>query len=329
MRTLVTGGAGFIGSHLVDRLLKRGDEVMVLDDLSTGSKENLASHEGNARLTFVHDSILNRPVLEGLVRRADLVLHLAAAVGVKYVIERPLHSLDVNVRGSETLLELAAAQRVKTMVFSTSEIYGKSSKIPFREDDDRLLGPVTCHRWNYSIAKALDEILALAYYRERGLPAIIVRCFNTCGPRQTGQYGMVVPRFVDQALSGAPLTVYGDGSQSRCFGSVFDVVDGVMALLDEPRAVGEIFNLGSDEEVTILSLAYRVKELTQSQSEIRLVPYDEAYEVGFEDMQRRVPDLTKLRSLVGYRPKRNLDEILMSVINETRPRAKGVALTKQ
>lgn len=329
MRTLVTGGAGFIGSHLVDRLLKRGDEVIVLDDLSTGSKENLAPHQGNARLTFIQDSILNRPVLEGLVRRADLVLHLAAAVGVKYVIEKPLHSLDVNVRGSETLLELVAAQRIKTMIFSTSEIYGKSSKVPFREDDDRLLGPITCQRWNYSIAKALDEILALAYYRERGLPAIIVRCFNTCGPRQTGQYGMVVPRFVDQALSGAPLTVYGDGSQSRCFGSVFDVVDGVMALLDEPRAVGEIFNLGSDEEVTILSLAYRVKELTQSQSEIRLVPYDEAYEVGFEDMQRRVPDLTKMSSLVGYRPERNLDEILMSVINETRPRAKGIALTER
>jgi UDP-glucose 4-epimerase len=327
MRTLVTGGAGFIGSHLVDRLLARGDEVVVIDDLSTGSKENLASHEGNPRLTFVHDSILNGPVMEGLVRRSDLVLHLAAAVGVKYVIERPLHSLDVNVRGSETLLELVAAHRIKTVIFSTSEIYGKSAKIPFREDDDRVLGPVTCQRWNYSIAKALDEILALAYYRERGLPAIIVRCFNTCGPRQTGQYGMVVPRFVDQALSGAPLTVYGDGSQSRCFGSVFDVVDGVIALLDEPRAVGEIFNLGSDEEVTILSLAYRVKELTRSRSEIRLVPYDEAYEVGFEDMQRRVPDLAKLSALVGYRPKRKLDEILQSVIDEARGRAKRVALT--
>jgi UDP-glucose 4-epimerase len=327
MRTLVTGGAGFIGSHLVDRLLARGDEVVVIDDLSTGSKENLAAHEGHPRLTFVHDSILNRPVMEALVRRSELVLHLAAAVGVKYVIERPLHSLDVNVRGSETLLELVAAHGIKTMIFSTSEIYGKSARIPFREDDDRVLGPVTCQRWNYSIAKALDEILALAYYRERGLPAIIVRCFNTCGPRQTGQYGMVVPRFVDQALNGAPLTVYGDGSQSRCFGSVFDVVDGVIALLDEPRAVGEIFNLGSDEEVTILSLAYRVKELTRSQSEIRLVPYDEAYEVGFEDMQRRVPDLTKLSALVGYRPKRKLDEILQSVIDEARGRAKRVALT--
>jgi UDP-glucose 4-epimerase len=329
MRTLVTGGAGFIGSHLVDRLLKRGDEVVVIDDLSTGSKDNVAAHEENPRFTFVHDSILNRPVLESLILRSDLVLHLAAAVGVKYVIEKPLHSLDVNVRGSETLLELAAANRVQTMIFSTSEIYGKSMKIPFREDDDRILGPVTCQRWNYSIAKALDEILALAYHRERGLPAVIVRCFNTCGPRQTGQYGMVVPRFVEQALNGAPLTVYGDGSQSRCFGSVFDVADGVMALLEEPRAVGEIFNLGSDEEVTILSLAYRVKELTASRSEIRLVPYDVAYEVGFEDMQRRVPDLSKIGSFVGYRPKRTLDEILQSVIDDVRRRAGGgVALTE-
>jgi UDP-glucose 4-epimerase len=328
MQTLVTGGAGFIGSHLVDRLMERGDHVVVLDDLSTGSRDHLAAHQGKARFTFVHDSILNRPVLDRLVRGADLVLHLAAAVGVKYVIERPLHSLDVNVRGSEMLLELVAAHGTKTMIFSTSEIYGKSTKIPFREDDDRVLGSVVCQRWNYSVAKALDEILALAYHRERGLPVIIVRCFNTCGPRQTGQYGMVVPRFVEQALNGAPITVYGDGTQSRCFGSISDVADAVLVLIQEPRAIGEIFNLGSDEEVTILRLAQRVKELTGSSSEIRLVPYDVAYEAGFEDMQRRVPDLGKIRSLIGYRPKRALDEILQSVIEDVRRRMGSVALSK-
>jgi UDP-glucose 4-epimerase len=225
---------------------------------------------------FHRDTILNPALLEREVARADLVLHLAAAVGVKYVIDHPLHSLHVNVRGTEMLLDLVAEHSVKTMVFSTSEIYGKSTKIPFAEEDDRLLGSVTCHRWNYSVAKALDEILALAYHAEKGLPAIIVRLFNTCGPRQTGQYGMVVPRFVEQALEGRPITVYGDGTQSRCFGSVFDVVDGVTALLDDPRAVGEIFNLGNDEEITIRELAERVKSLTQSTSSVRFVPYDEA-----------------------------------------------------
>jgi UDP-glucose 4-epimerase len=231
-----------------------------------------------------------------------------------------LHSLHVNVRGTETLLEQVAERGVKTVVFSTSEVYGKSTKIPFQEDDDRLLGAVTCHRWNYSVAKALDEILALAYHAEKGLPVIVVRLFNTCGPRQTGQYGMVVPRFVEQALEGRPLTVYGDGRQSRCFGSVHDVVDGVTALLDEPSAVGEIFNVGSDEEVTIRALAERVKSLTESSSPIQFVPYEAAYEVGFEDMQRRVPDLGKIHALVGYRPKRDLTEILRSVIEEMRAR---------
>jgi UDP-glucose 4-epimerase len=320
MRVLVTGGAGFIGSHLVDRMIERGADVVVIDDLSTGRVENLAAHAGNPRLSFHRDTILNTSLLAREVARADLVLHLAAAVGVKYVIDHPLHSLHVNVRGTETLLEQVAERGVKTVVFSTSEIYGKSTKIPFKEDDDRLLGAVTCHRWNYSVAKALDEILALAYHAEKGLPAIVVRLFNTCGPRQTGQYGMVVPRFVEQALEGRPMTVFGDGRQSRCFGSVYDVVDGVSALLDEPSAVGEIFNVGSDEEVTIRELAERVKSLTGSSSPIQLIPYDEAYESGFEDMQRRVPDLGKIRALVGYRPKRDLDEILRSVIEEMRAR---------
>jgi UDP-glucose 4-epimerase len=318
MRVLITGGAGFIGSHLVDHLLAAGHEAVVIDDLSTGRIENLAEHASNPKLVFHRDTILNESLLSREVAKADLVLHLAAAVGVKYVIEHPLHSLHVNVRGTETLLDLVGARGVKTVIFSTSEIYGKSVKIPFHEDDDRLLGAVTCHRWNYSVAKALDEILALAYHAERGLPAIIVRLFNTCGPRQTGQYGMVVPRFVDQALAGRPLSVYGDGTQSRCFGSVFDVVEGVAALLDEPRAVGQIFNLGNDEEVTIRQLAERVISLTESSSKIQYVPYDVAYESGFEDMQRRVPDLSKIGALVGYRPKRNLDEILRSVIEDVR-----------
>lgn len=317
-RVVVTGGAGFVGSHFVDRLLARGDEVVVIDDLSTGRAENLAAHASNPRLVFHRDTILNRALLEREIPRADLVLHLAAAVGVKYVIDRPLHSLLVNVRGAETVLELVAEHRVKTVVFSTSEVYGKSTKIPFREDDDRVLGSVTCARWNYSVAKTLDEILALAYCKERGLPAIVVRLFNTCGPRQTGQYGMVVPRFVEQALRGEPITIYGDGTQSRCFGSVYDVVEGVMALLDEPRAIGEIFNVGNDEEITIRGLAERVKALTESASELRFVPYEVAYETGFEDMQRRVPDLGRIGALVGYAPKRDLDAILRSVIEDVR-----------
>ncbi len=320
MRVLVTGGAGFIGSHLVDRMIDRGDDVVVIDDLSTGRVENLAAHARNSRLVFHQDTILNPALLAREVARADLVMHLAAAVGVKYVIDHPLHSLQVNVRGTENLLDLVAEHGVRTVVFSTSEIYGKSTKVPFKEDDDRLLGAVTCHRWNYSVAKALDEMLALAYHAEKGLPAIVLRLFNTCGPRQTGQYGMVVPRFVEQALEGKPITVYGDGRQSRCFGSVYDVVDGVMALLDEPAAIGEIFNLGNDDELTIMELAQRVKSLTGSSSPIRTIPYEMAYESGFEDMQRRVPDLGKVRALVGYRPRRDVNEILRSVIEELRAR---------
>ena len=318
MRVLVTGGAGFIGSHLVDRLLARGDSAIVLDDLSTGRIENVSQHEGNPFFRAVIDSILNGPVLERLVREADAVLHLAAAVGVRTIMEKPLASLRVNVRGTENVLDCCATRGIPVVVFSSSEIYGKSTAVPFREDADRLLGPTTLQRWSYSTAKAVDEILALAYHREKDLPAVIVRCFNTCGPRQTGRYGMVVPTFVRQALRGEPITVHGDGRQTRCFASVFDVVGAIEALLECESARGEIFNVGADEEVTVLALAERVRELTGSRSEIRFVPYAEAYAEGFEDMQRRIPDLTKIREFVGYVPKRSLDDILKSVIECSR-----------
>ncbi|MBZ0267574.1 GDP-mannose 4,6-dehydratase, partial [bacterium] len=312
MNVLVTGGAGFIGSHLVDRLISDGHTVTVLDDLSTGTTENLAALEGNTKLRTVWDTILATPTVDELMRGADIVFHLAAAVGVKYILEHPLHSMRVNVRGTENLLEAADKHGTRVVLFSTSEIYGKSPQIPFREDADRLLGPTTIHRWSYSTAKAVDEILGLAYHEERGLPVTIVRCFNTCGPRQRGRYGMVIPRFVEQAIQHQPLTVYGDGTQTRCFGSVFDVVDGVTALLDCHEAVGEIFNIGSGEEVSIIQLARRIRELTESRSEIVLVPYAQAYEPGFEDMMRRVPDLRKIHEFVGYEAKRSLDDILRS-----------------
>jgi UDP-glucose 4-epimerase len=318
MRFLLTGGAGFIGSHLADHLLDRGDRVTILDDLSTGRKENLEHREGDSRFRAVYDTVLNADVVRRLVAEADCVLHLAAAVGVKYIIENPLHSMRVNIRGTENVLEAADRRGTKVVLFSSSEIYGKSADTPFREDADRLLGPPTVHRWSYSTAKAVDEVLGLAYRQERNLPVIIVRCFNTCGPRQRGRYGMVMPRFVEQALRGDPITVYGDGTQTRCFASVFDVVEGIVSLLDEDRAVGEIFNIGTNEEYSVLALARRVREITGSDSEIRLIPYAEAYEEGFEDMLRRVPDLGKIRRLIGYRPKRTLDDVLRSVIEYRR-----------
>jgi UDP-glucose 4-epimerase len=318
MNVLVTGGAGFIGSHLVDRLISDGHSVTVLDDLSTGTTENLAGLEGNPAFRPVWDTVLATQTVDELMMDADVVFHLAAAVGVKYILEHPLHSMRVNVRGTENVLEAADKHGTRVVLFSTSEIYGKSPQIPFREDADRLLGPTTVHRWSYSTAKAVDEILGLAYHDERGLPVTIVRCFNTCGPRQRGRYGMVIPRLVEQAIQHKPLTVYGDGTQTRCFGSVFDVVDGVIGLLGCSEAVGEIFNIGSSEEVSIIQLARRVRELTESRSEIVLVPYAQAYEPGFEDMMRRVPDLRKIHEFVGYEAKRSLDDILRSVIESRR-----------
>lgn len=317
-RALITGGAGFIGSHLAEKLLESGFAVHVIDDLSTGSLENIAHLENEKRFGYTIGTILDAGLMENLVRGCDTVFHLAAAVGVEYVMDHPLRSIAINVRGTEIVLEQAERGKKKVILFSTSEIYGKSEAVPFSENDDRILGPTTVTRWSYAVTKAVDEIMGLAYAREKGLPVVIVRCFNTCGPRQTGRYGMVLPRFVKQALQGHPITVYGDGTQTRCFASVYDVVDGVVKLAECDAAVGEICNIGSDVEITIGELARRVKSLTSSSSPVEYVPYDKAYGKGFEDMMRRVPDLSRIRSLIGYEPSMDLDEIVMSVVNYLR-----------
>ncbi len=315
MRALVTGGAGFIGSHLVEKLLEKGYRVHVIDDLSTGSRDNISHLEGNSRFECTIDTILNPGIMEKLVASCDIVFHLAAAVGVEYVIQNQLKSIEINIRGSEILFEQAGKAGKKVVLFSTSEIYGKSDVVPFNEEADSVLGPTTLKRWSYAVTKALDEILALAYHRERDLPVVIVRVFNTCGPRQTGRYGMVMPRFVKQALSGEPITVFGDGEQRRCFASVFDVVDGILKLAECDRAVGEIFNVGNNKETSILKLAGRVKEITGSASPIEFMDYEHAYGEGFEDMRRRVPDLRKIGEFVGYKPLTDLDGIIKSVID--------------
>src|SRR5918912_1737782 len=315
LRVLITGGAGFIGSHLSDAYLERGDEVYVIDDLSTGSIDNIQHLKSHPRFHYTIDSVRNTPVVAELVDQCDVIFHLAAAVGVKLIVESPVRTIETNVRGTEVVLAQANKKKKKVLVASTSEVYGLSAEVPFREDGNLVMGATTKGRWSYACSKAIDEFLALAYWREKKLPTIIVRLFNTVGPRQTGQYGMVIPTFVKQALAGRPITVYGDGQQTRCFGYVGDVVGALMKLMEHPQAVGQVFNIGSNEEVTILELAERVKELTGSESEIVFVPYDEAYEEGFEDMPRRVPDITKVNSLVGFRPEMSLDGILQSVIN--------------
>lgn len=315
MRVLITGGAGFIGSHLADAYLQRGDEVYAIDDLSTGSIDNIQHLKANERFHYTIDSVHNQPVVAELVDQCDVIFHLAAAVGVKLIVESPVRTIETNVRGTEVVLSLANKKKKKVLVASTSEVYGLSEQVPFREDGNLVMGATTKGRWSYACSKAIDEFLALAYWREKKLPTVIVRLFNTVGPRQTGQYGMVIPTFVKQALAGRPLTVYGDGKQTRCFGYVGDIVGALVKLMDHPQAVGQVFNIGSNEEVTILELAARVKELTGSESEITFVPYDEAYEEGFEDMPRRVPDISKVNSLVGFRPEMSLDGILLSVIN--------------
>lgn len=315
MRVLITGGAGFIGSHLADAYLLRGDEVMVIDDLSTGTIENIRHLKDNPRFHYTIDSVHNQPVTAELVDQSDVVFHLAAAVGVKLIVESPVRTIETNVRGTEIILALANKKKKRVVVASTSEVYGLSADVPFREDGNLVMGATTKGRWSYACSKAIDEFLALAYWREKKLPTIIVRLFNTVGPRQTGRYGMVIPTFVKQALAGRPITVYGDGKQTRCFGYVGDVVGALIKLMDHSEAVGQVFNIGSNEEISIVQLAEKVRKLTGSDSEIVFVPYDEAYEEGFEDMPRRVPDITKVNKLVGFRPDMSLDGILESVIN--------------
>ncbi len=315
MRVLITGGAGFIGSHLADAYIARGDEVFVLDDLSTGSIDNIRHLRGNPRFQYTIESVHHGPTVAELVDQCDVVFHLAAAVGVRLIVESPVRTIETNVHGTEVVLAKANKKKKKVLIASTSEVYGLSDQVPFREDGNLVLGPTSRGRWSYACSKAIDEFLALAYWRERKLPTVIVRLFNTVGPRQTGQYGMVVPTVFKQALTGRPITIHGSGEQSRCFAAVGDVVSALVALMEHPTAVGEVFNVGSSEEVTIRALAERVKSLAGSSSEIVAIPYEQAYGEGFEDMPRRVPDIGKVNRLIGYRPTKSLDQILQSVID--------------
>jgi UDP-glucose 4-epimerase len=317
---LVTGGAGFIGSHLVDALVAGGHTVIVLDDLSTGRHDNLRQHAGSTSVEFVLGSILNEALVDDVVRRVDVVLHFAAAVGVNLIVERPLESLATNIRGSEIVLEKCHKYGRKVLVASTSEIYGKNTSDALSEEDDRILGSPLKTRWSYSEAKAIEEVLAYAYYREKGLPTVIVRLFNTVGPRQVGHYGMVLPRLVDQALRNAPLTVYGTGQQTRCFCHVSDIVVAILGLVGSTESEGKVFNVGSRGEISIQGLAEKIRDITGSTSEIIYVPYDEAYEAGFEDMQRRRPDTTRISNLLGWAPTRDLDQIVADVAEDLRSR---------
>jgi UDP-glucose 4-epimerase len=320
MRALITGGAGFIGSHLADHLLHHGHDVLVLDNLSTGSIANIAHLKGHPGFSYVIDSVTNEPLLAEMLDDCDVVFHLAAAVGVKLIVEQPVHTIETNVHGTEVVLKHANKKKKLVVVASTSEVYGKSADVPFRESHDLVLGPSAKHRWAYACSKLMDEFLALAYWKERKLPVVIVRLFNTVGPRQTGQYGMVLPTFVRQALTQQPITVFGDGTQSRSFTYVGDVVNALSRLSQEPRAVGEVFNIGNVGEVSILGLAEKIKAMTGSTSPITLTPYDQAYEAGFEDMPRRVPDISKIRNLIGYEPTKDLEHIIETVIADTKDR---------
>jgi len=320
MKVLITGGAGFIGSHLAESLLAQGREVFVIDDLSTGSIENIMHLKDNPRFHYMIDTIKNLPVMAELVDQCEVVYHLAAAVGVKLIVESPVNTIETNIYGTEVVLQLANKKKKKVLITSTSEVYGKAESVPFKEDDDMILGPTIKGRWSYACSKAIDEFLAIAYFREKGLPIVIARLFNTVGPRQTGRYGMVIPTLVQQALANKPLTVYGDGKQSRSFTYVQDVVPALAALADHPGAVGQVFNIGNDQAVTIEELARLIKRRSGSSSQIVYVPYDQAYQEGFEDMRRRVPDTSKIRSLIGFKPSMDIEGIVDSVIDYYRKR---------
>jgi UDP-glucose 4-epimerase len=316
MKILITGGAGFIGSHLLDALLQQGHEVTIVDDLSTGKMENFEHVRRYPNFHFVIETIMNETVMDRLVSECDMIYHLASAVGVQLIVNHPVEVIERCVIGTHMVLKIANRYKKKVLITSTSEIYGKNDKAPFSEEDDRVLGPTTKSRWSYSCSKAIDEFLALAYSKEKNLPIVIVRLFNTIGPRQSGQYGMVVPRFINQALQGEPITVYGDGLQSRCFCYVTDVVGALMEVMETPQAVGQIFNIGSQQEITILDLAKQVKKITGSKSEIVHIPYDQAYEFGFEDMTRRVPDVSKINKIIGWTPRVPLDEMLYAIAQD-------------
>ncbi len=328
MRYLITGGAGFIGSHLAERLLDRGDRVVLLDNLSTGSMDNIRHLKSSKRMEYHLDNIENRQLLAELVDDADIVVHLAAAVGVKLIVESPVKTIETNVNGTQLILEAACKKRKLVLTASTSEVYGKNTNVPFQEDADLVLGPTTKGRWSYAASKALDEFLALAYWKEKKLPVIVARLFNTVGPRQTGRYGMVLPNFVKSALDNTTISVYGNGKQSRCFCDVRDTVEGLIRLLDTDRSVGEVVNVGNTEEITIEGLAQRVKERTGSSSPIEYVPYEKAYEPGFEDMMRRVPSVEKLHSFTGFRPRTSLDEIIDRVASFFQQKVEAVDLHK-
>jgi nucleoside-diphosphate-sugar epimerase len=320
LRYLITGGAGFIGSHLSEALLSRGNEVFILDDLSTGSVENVRHLKSHDHFHYVFDSITNKHLLAEMVDESDVVFHLAAAVGVRLIVESPVRTMETNVYGTQLVLDAASKKKKLVVTASTSEVYGKSEKVPFREDADLVLGPTTKGRWSYAASKALDEFLALSYWKEKKLPVVVVRLFNTVGPRQTGRYGMVLPNFVRQALAGSPITVYGTGEQSRCFCDVRDTIEALLRLVSNERAIGEVTNVGTDQEVTINGLARMVKDRTASDSSITYTPYEEAYEPGFEDMLRRVPSLEKLESLTGFRPATTLPQIVDRVIEHLQKR---------
>lgn len=316
MKILITGGAGFIGSHLADKLISEGHEITVIDDLSTGRYSNVAHLEGHERFHLIIDTVLNTELMEDLVRDTDRVFHMASAVGVKLIMDHPVRTIETIFRGTDVVLGLCSRYRKRVLIPSTSEVYGKGISVPFKEEDDLLTGATDKHRWAYACAKTLDEFLALAHWKETRLPVVVVRLFNTVGPRQTGQYGMVVPRFVRAALKNEPIEVHGDGTQSRCFGHVSDVVEGLAKLLDLPECFGQVVNLGNDQETSILQLADKAIALTNSSSQIRFIPYSEAYGEGFEDMRRRVPSLEKAKRLIGYQPTRTLENIINDVAAE-------------